>query len=202
MGQSRLADRVPRAVLAPVDGPIAGRQATSPQRNLKSLSFVSVVAALLLSSTGCGGTSPSTTSGERNARPSVHRPDPVNRSTRRAVALRVTRTSYGPALTDQRGFALYRFTHDRSKTSTCYGPCAAAWPPYVVSKPPSAVGPGARVGLLSSVRRRDGRIQVTYKGRPLYRYIGDHRPGEVLCQAVAEFGGSWYVVAPDGNAIH
>jgi predicted lipoprotein with Yx(FWY)xxD motif len=51
------------------------------------------------------------------------------------------------------------------------------------------------------VRRRDGRLQVTYAGHPLYYYVGDRRPGEVLCQAVAEYGGTWYVVAPDGRAI-
>src|SRR5690242_2598635 len=199
MGHSRLVDRLLRPVLALVDDP--GR-ATSPQRNLKSLSFASVAVALLISSAGCGGNGPATTSVEANVRPSVHHPDPVKRSGRRPVVLRVTRTAYGPALTDQSGFALYRFTRDRSKTSTCYGPCAAAWPPYLVSKPPSAVGPRARGGLLSSVRRRDGRLQVIYRGRPLYRYVGDRRPGEVRCQAVAEFGGTWYVVAPDGEAIH
>jgi predicted lipoprotein with Yx(FWY)xxD motif len=117
------------------------------------------------------------------------------------ATLRVSRTVYGRALVDRRGFALYRFTRDRSTASTCYGACAAAWPPYVVSKPPSTVGRGARSGLLGSVRRRDGRLQVTYAGRPLYYYVGDRRPGQVLCQAVAEFGGTWYVVAPDGRTI-
>ena len=59
--------------------------------------------------------------------------------------------------------------------------------------------PGA---LVDSVRREDGRLQVTYAGHPLYRYVGDRRPGQVLCQGVPEFGGTWYVVAPSGNAIH
>ena len=76
-----------------------------------------------------------------------------------------------------------------------------AWPPYIVSKRPSAAGPGANASLLSAVRRRDGRLQLTYAGRPLYYYIDDRRPGEVLCQAVTEFGGTWNVVAPDGHAI-
>jgi hypothetical protein len=53
-----------------------------------------------------------------------------------------------------------------------------------------------------AVRRRDGRLQVTYAGHPLYYYVGDRRAGEVLCQGVAEFGGTWYVVAPDGHVIH
>jgi predicted lipoprotein with Yx(FWY)xxD motif len=113
----------------------------------------------------------------------------------------VAPTPYGRALVDRRGFALYRFTHDRSETSTCYAACAASWPPYLVSKRPSAAGPGADVRLLGAVRRADGRLQVTYAGRPLYYYVGDRHPREVLCQAVTEYGGTWYVVAPDGSPI-
>jgi predicted lipoprotein with Yx(FWY)xxD motif len=103
---------------------------------------------------------------------------------------------------DRRGFALYRFTHDRSASSTCYEECAIAWPPYVVADRALASGAGARRGLLGSVQRRDGRVQLTYAGHPLYYYFGDRRPGEILCQAVTEFGGTWYVVAPDGHTIH
>jgi len=117
------------------------------------------------------------------------------------AVVRVARTAYGWALTDRRGFALYRFTHDRSAASTCYAACAAAWPPYVVARPPTGAGGDPRGGLVGSVRRRDGLLQVTYAGHPLYHYVGDRRPGQVLCQAVPEFGGTWYVVAPSGNAI-
>jgi predicted lipoprotein with Yx(FWY)xxD motif len=56
--------------------------------------------------------------------------------------------------------------------------------------------------LLGAARRRDGRLQVTYAGHPLYFYVGDRRAGDVLCQGVAEFGGTWYVVGADGHAIH
>jgi predicted lipoprotein with Yx(FWY)xxD motif len=118
--------------------------------------------------------------------------------------VRVAVTRYGSALTDRRGFALYLFTRDSSSPSgsTCYGACATAWPPYIVARRPSAVGPRARRSLLGTVRRRDGRLQVTYAGHPLYHYIGDKQPGQVLCQAVTEFGGTWYLVAPGGHAIH
>jgi predicted lipoprotein with Yx(FWY)xxD motif len=54
--------------------------------------------------------------------------------------------------------------------------------------------------LVGSVRRRDGRLQVTYAGHPLYYDVGDRSPHEVLCQAVTEFGRVWNVVA-SGNAI-
>jgi predicted lipoprotein with Yx(FWY)xxD motif len=113
----------------------------------------------------------------------------------------VAATAYGRALVDGRGFALYRFTHDRSRSSTCYDACAASWPPYLVSARPTAAGPGADARLLGVVRRADGRLQVTYAGHPLYYYVGDRRPRQVLCQAVSEFGGTWYVVARDGNPI-
>jgi predicted lipoprotein with Yx(FWY)xxD motif len=116
--------------------------------------------------------------------------------------VRVARTAYGPSLVDRRGFALYLFTHDRSADSTCDGACAAAWPPYLVAKRPSNAARGAHRRLLGTIRRPDGRLQVTYAGHPLYYYVGDRRPGQVLCQAVAEFGGTWYVVAPSGSAIH
>jgi predicted lipoprotein with Yx(FWY)xxD motif len=124
----------------------------------------------------------------------IHRP-------RGAPTVRVRGSAYGRALTDTRGFALYRFTHDRSSRSTCHGGCAAAWPPYIVKRRPTTTGRGARASLLGSVRRSDGRLQVTYAGHPLYYYVGDRRAGQVLCQAVTEFGGTWYVVAPDGRAI-
>jgi hypothetical protein len=41
---------------------------------------------------------------------------------------------------------------------------------------------------------------VTYNGHPLYYWYKDP-PGQVFCQAVNEFGGFWYIVDPDGDAI-
>jgi predicted lipoprotein with Yx(FWY)xxD motif len=113
----------------------------------------------------------------------------------------VALTAYGRALVDRRGFALYLFTHDRSAHSTCDGACAAASPPYVVAMRPSNAASGAPGRPVGGIRRADGRLQVTYAGHPLYHYVGDRRPGQILCQAVAEFGGTWYVVAPSGHAI-
>jgi hypothetical protein len=34
------------------------------------------------------------------------------------------------------------------------------------------------------------------------RHEGDHYPGEVLCQAVNEFGGYWFVLRGNGKAVH
>jgi predicted lipoprotein with Yx(FWY)xxD motif len=98
-------------------------------------------------------------------------------------------SAYGRILVDSRGFALYRFTHDPTRTATCYDACARAWPPYIVRTRPSGRGP--RGGLIGAVRRRDGRLQVTYAGHPLYYYVGDRHRGQVLCQGAISFGGKW-----------
>jgi predicted lipoprotein with Yx(FWY)xxD motif len=55
--------------------------------------------------------------------------------------------------------------------------------------------------LLGTTRRRDGKAQVTYGGHPLYYYEGDRSPGQILCQDVDEFGGTWLVVSPSGRAV-
>jgi predicted lipoprotein with Yx(FWY)xxD motif len=61
-------------------------------------------------------------------------------------------------------------------------------------------GDGIEARLLGVTRRRDGRRQLTYRGRPLYYYVGDS-PGHILCQNVREYGGVWRVVRPDGSPV-
>jgi predicted lipoprotein with Yx(FWY)xxD motif len=108
-------------------------------------------------------------------------------------------STYGKVLFDGRGFVLYAFTKDR-RTSACSGACAKAWPPYVVRGGLRA-GAGVKASLLGTVRRANGSRQVTYAGRPLYYYIGDKRPGQILCQNVSEFGGLWLIVRPTGKLV-
>ena len=107
-------------------------------------------------------------------------------------------SSYGKVLFDGRGFVLYAFTRDHGK-SACYRACAKAWPPYYAPKGALTVGKGLKRSLLGTVRRRNGRRQVTYAGRPLYYYVGDRRPGQILCQDVFEYGGRWLIVRPSGR---
>jgi predicted lipoprotein with Yx(FWY)xxD motif len=109
-------------------------------------------------------------------------------------------SSYGRILFDARGFVLYAFTHDRRGRSTCSGACAKAWPPYLVSRKPRA-STGAKASLVGVLRRANGVLQATYAGHPLYYYIGDRKPGQILCQGVSEFGGFWRVVRPGGTPV-
>jgi len=117
-----------------------------------------------------------------------------------AKTVKVIHSQYGRILGDGSGHALYLFTRDRTSSSRCAGECAGHWPPFVTRSGVRA-GAGAQAALLGTHRRRDGTLQVTYAGHPLYFYVGDRRPGQVLCQDVEEFGGRWYVVTRRGSAV-
>ena len=119
-------------------------------------------------------------------------------ATRSTLTAKTSR--FGKVLFDGRGFVLYAFTRDQRR-SACYGACAKAWPPYFAPKGTLSVGPGVKRSLLGTVKRRNGRRQVTYAGRPLYYYVGDTRAGQILCQNVVEYGGTWLIVRPSGKLV-
>jgi len=79
--------------------------------------------------------------------------------------------------------------------------CAALWPPLVTKGKPIA-GPGVRASLLGTTKRNDGKLEVTYKGHPLYYWAGDHKPGQTTGQGLNQFGGPWWVLSPAGKEIH
>ena len=117
------------------------------------------------------------------------------------ATLTVRSSSFGSVLFDGRGRALYAFTRDRrGGASRCYGACAQKWPVYFAGGRLVA-GKGVKRSLVGTTRRRDGRRQITYNGRPLYYYVGDKSAGQVSCQNVAEFGGTWLVVRPSGALV-
>lgn len=112
----------------------------------------------------------------------------------------VKSTRYGRILFAGNGRVLYAFTGDRrGRPSRCYGDCAAAWPVYF-AKGTLRAGAGVKQSLLGTTRRRDGRLQVTYNGWPLY-YYAHEGPGEIKCQSVFLNGGLWLVVRPAGTLV-
>jgi predicted lipoprotein with Yx(FWY)xxD motif len=116
------------------------------------------------------------------------------------AVVKVRPTALGRILVDTRGRTLYLFEADRGRTSACYGKCGAAWPPLVTSARPTAAA-GAKASLLGTTARKDGRLQVTYRGHPLYFFAGDTKPGQTKGQDVRAFGGEWYVVSPAGAKV-
>ena len=124
-----------------------------------------------------------------------------------AAAVAATRTStvslrttaVGKVLVAANGHTLYLFTADRGKKSTCYGQCAGYWPPLFAAKP--TIGAGLKASLLGTTKRKDGKLQVTYAGHPLYFFAQDKKAGQVNGQGFVHFGGSWWVVSAAGTRI-
>jgi predicted lipoprotein with Yx(FWY)xxD motif len=161
---------------------------------LKVAALVGVSGPFLV---GCASSGTST--GHRDA-PIVYARQASVSSTSPGASVKVTQTQYGKVLADGHGRALYLFTRDRTPSSRCFGACAGAWPPFLTAGK-LAAGAGAQDNLLGTTTRGGGLAQVTYAGHPLYYYVGDRHPGEVLCQGVEEFGGTWYVVTRRGSAV-
>lgn len=109
---------------------------------------------------------------------------------------------HGEFLTDRDGRPLYLFTADTGGVSTCYGPCAAAWPPLLAAQgtpTPGSAEVDAR--LLAVTRRQDGAPQVTYNGHPLYYYARDAGAASPQGQDVHDSGGEWYLVTAQGQKV-
>jgi predicted lipoprotein with Yx(FWY)xxD motif len=113
----------------------------------------------------------------------------------------IGKSPLGRILVDGKGITLYDFVKDKGTTSVCYGACAALWPPLIAKGKPIA-GPGVRASLLGTTKRKDGKLEVTYNGHPLYYFVTDHKPGQTTGQGVNQFGGPWWVLSPAGKEIH
>jgi predicted lipoprotein with Yx(FWY)xxD motif len=104
----------------------------------------------------------------------------------------------GMVLVDSNGMTLYDFHKDKGTTPSCYGACAANWPP-MLTEGEATVGNGASSSKLGTTERKDGTTQVTYAGHPLYTYVGDKGPGEANGNDITAFGGEWYALQGNGE---
>jgi predicted lipoprotein with Yx(FWY)xxD motif len=104
----------------------------------------------------------------------------------------------GTIIVSSEGLTLYDFHKDKGGTSACYGACAGAWPPLLTEGEPKAEA-GAMASQLGTTKRKDGSVQVTYNGWPLYTYAGDKGPGEANGNDIDQFGAEWYALQPNGE---
>lgn len=105
--------------------------------------------------------------------------------------------TFGSLLVTSGGMTLYHYTPDKNGAVKCTAGCAQFWPPLVVKmgvKP--TAGAGISKSKLSTVKRPDGKTQVTYAGFPLYRYSGDRKPGDVKGQGFEKI---WFAVTSKGT---
>jgi predicted lipoprotein with Yx(FWY)xxD motif len=124
-------------------------------------------------------------------------PDAMAAAARRGPLVKLHDSQFGPVLFSGGNRALYLFTRDPRHKTRCYGDCAEAWPPLYARGRPRA-GRGLDADRLATIQRRGGRRQVTYRGRALYFYVHDPK-GQVLCNDVFEFGGTWFAVNANGR---
>jgi|APDOM4702015118_1054815.scaffolds.fasta_scaffold102056_2 predicted lipoprotein with Yx(FWY)xxD motif len=144
-------------------------------------------AAVLLVVAACGGGA--TASPSPTATPTAA-PTAAGGELKVTVA---TDTAAGKYLAGKDGLALYIFKKDTGSTSTCYGDCATAWPPLLVTSADGVKGEDGVGGTFATTDRTDGTKQVTYNGAPLYYFQGDKKAGDVTGQGLNDV---WFLAAP------
>jgi predicted lipoprotein with Yx(FWY)xxD motif len=90
-------------------------------------------------------------------------------------------------LTNSAGMTLYIFDRDSAGKSACNGQCATNWPPLM------AQGGAKDSGNYSVVTRDDGSRQWAYKGKPLYTWVKDQKPGDKTGDGVNNV---WHIAKP------
>ncbi|MDO8903222.1 hypothetical protein [Hydrogenophaga sp.] len=92
-------------------------------------------------------------------------------------------------LTDKTGITLYVFDNDTTVPgkSACTGACLNMWTPlYGEANAKSQ-------GEYTLITRDDGKLQWTHKGRPLYRWYADAKPGDKGGNGLRSV---WHVAVP------
>jgi predicted lipoprotein with Yx(FWY)xxD motif len=87
-----------------------------------------------------------------------------------------------------KGMTLYTFDKDSAGKSVCNGPCATNWPPVL------AADDAKGAGDWSIVTRDDGLKQWAYKGKPLYAFAKDGKPGDTTGDGF--LNGAWHIAKP------
>ena len=91
-------------------------------------------------------------------------------------------------LTGSNGMTLYTFDKDADGKSMCNGPCATNWPPLYATDSDKASGD---FGIIT---RDDGKKQWALKGKPLYYWSKDQKPGDKTGDGF--LNGAWHVAKP------
>ena len=171
----------------------------------KSFPVVAALALIaLLAIAGCGSSNDSSSSssgggayGGGGSSTSTTASNPSSGGTV-AVVTAASAPELGKIIVDSKGFTLYDFHKDKGGKSACYGPCEKAWPPLTSEGEPEA-GEGAMASKLGTTERKDGTMQVTYDGHPLYTFVEDKKPGEANGNDTTAFGAEWYALLPSGE---
>jgi predicted lipoprotein with Yx(FWY)xxD motif len=128
------------------------------------------------------------------------RPGETHAARATGATVSTAKTGLGRILVNSSGRTLYLFEKDRKGMSACTGECASFWPPLMTKGKPRATA-GAKVSLLGTTRRADGRLQVTYNHHPLYTFAEDIKKGQTKGEGLDKFGAKWYALSTAGAKV-
>lgn len=103
-----------------------------------------------------------------------------------ALVKTIKSSSLGNYLSEPNGLALYTYNQDGFNKSNCQGSCLSLWPAYLANSPSSGLPDN-----FSVFKRSDGKLQYSYKGKPLYTFSSD-KP----YQATGNGIGGFYLARP------
>jgi predicted lipoprotein with Yx(FWY)xxD motif len=170
-------------------------------RTRTTYAFALLALAAALAIAGCGSSSDSSSGGAYGGKGETGTEaakSPPGAESGAAVLTVASAPKVGPILVDAKGFAVYDFHKDKGTVSSCYGACEGVWPPVTTEGDPTA-GEGASASQLGTTKRKDGTVQVTYAGHPLYTYTADMKPGEANGNDFSSYGAQWYALKGNGE---
>jgi predicted lipoprotein with Yx(FWY)xxD motif len=109
------------------------------------------------------------------------------RPSKRVAAKTENPTLGKTVLTTTKGQTLYSLSAEKNGRFICTGSCLSVWHPLRV---PSGTRPTGPVKL-STIERPEGGTQVTYRGKPLYRFSGDAKTGDANGEGIKDVG-TWH----------
>jgi predicted lipoprotein with Yx(FWY)xxD motif len=110
----------------------------------------------------------------------------------KTVAAEATAPSlHKTVLTNTKGLTLYTLVGETNGKFICTGSCLKAWPPLLVAAGTTPKGPVK----LGTIKRPEGKTQVTFKGMPVYTFASDSKKGEANGEGVDDVG-VWHAVTP------
>jgi predicted lipoprotein with Yx(FWY)xxD motif len=147
------------------------RSAAKPHRRARNISVLFLAAVIALSAVSVPmalARGSKTVAGEATA-PSLHK----------------------TVLTNTKGLTLYSLSVEKNGKFICTGSCTGTWLPLLVSAGTTPTGPVK----LGTIKRPEGKIQVTFKGLPLYTFDGDSAKGQANGEGIKDVG-VWHAVTP------
>jgi predicted lipoprotein with Yx(FWY)xxD motif len=159
--------------------------------------IASLVAAVIGLLTACGSGAASAGQGGLKG---AHRQGAASRSG--VISARML-PGIGTVLVTSSGKTVYSPQQEAHGKILCTGGCLGFWFPVAVARGADLQDPGGVTGVLGTIHRAGGLIQLTYNGKPLYTFRLDVAPGQANGNNFTDHFGSasftWHAVTTGGT---